>query len=74
MFTLIAMQTFALLFARVNDLWFAAPLIVSISLVYAGTRHEDKGDILRHAFRVAVWIAGFMAVILAVLFVVSLLA
>ena len=68
------MQLLSMLFARVNDLWFAAPLIVSISLVYAGTRHEDKKEILRHAFRVAVWIGGFMAVILAVLFLVSQLA
>ncbi len=62
------------LFAQINDLWFAAPLIVAISLVYAGTRHEEKSEILRHAVRVAVWIGGFMAVILALLYLVSLLA
>ncbi|MGE0606414.1 MAG: hypothetical protein AB7O62_04740 [Pirellulales bacterium] len=68
------MEPISALFARVNDLWFAAPLILAISLVYAGTRHEDKWDILRHAVRVGVWIGGFMALILAVLYGVSLLA
>lgn len=63
-----------LLFARVNDLWFALPLIIAISMVYAGTRHEETLEILGHFVRVAAWISGFMAVILAVLFVVSKLA
>ena len=54
-----------------NNLWFALPLIVSVSLVYAATRHEDVAAILRHALRVAVWITGFMAIILAILWLVS---
>ena len=51
--------------------WYALPLVVSVSLVYAATRHEVVGDILRHAFRVAVWIAGFMLLIFGVLFAIS---
>ncbi len=31
--------------------WFALPLVASVSLVYAATRHEDVGDIMRHALR-----------------------
>jgi hypothetical protein len=52
-----------------NDFWYALPLIVAVSLVYAATRHEAMEPILRHALRVAVWIVGFMAVVFAVLLV-----
>jgi hypothetical protein len=54
-----------------NQLWYALPLIVSISLVYGATRHELMGPILHHAWRSAVWMAGFMSVIFVVLFAVS---
>jgi len=57
--------------ARVNQFWYALPLIVAISLVYAATRHEQMGPILRHAVRLGVWIAGFMAVVFAVLLLMS---
>ena len=55
-----------------SSFWFALPLIVSISLVYAATRQEEVGAILTHAFRVAVWIAGFMAIVFGILFFVSM--
>ena len=54
-----------------SSFWFALPLIVSVSLVYAATRHEEVGAILSHAFRVAVWIAGFMVLIFGILYLVS---
>jgi len=54
-----------------NDLWFAAPLIITVSLVYSATRHEEMGPIMTHALRVGVWIVGFMAVILLVLVLIS---
>ena len=54
-----------------NQLWYALPLIVSVSLVYGATRHELMGPILHHAFRAAVWMAGFMGVIFAILFAVT---
>jgi hypothetical protein len=50
-----------------HRLWFAVPLITSVSLVYAATRHEEMGPILVHALRFAVWIIVFMAVILGVI-------
>ena len=53
-----------------SSFWYALPLIASVSLVYAATRHEDVGDILRHALRVAIWIAGFMAIVFGVLFAI----
>jgi hypothetical protein len=51
--------------------WYALPLIASVSLVYAATRHEDVGEILLHALRVAVWIAGFMVIVFGILFAIS---
>jgi hypothetical protein len=52
-----------MLLAQANQLWYAFPLIVSISLVYAATRHEDMPSILRHAVRFGGWIVVFLAVL-----------
>ncbi len=54
-----------------NQLWYAVPLIVSISLVYGATRHESMGPILNNAVRAASWIVGFMATIFVILWAVS---
>ena len=53
-----------------NDLWYVAPIVIAVSLVYAATRHEQMRPILVHAGRVAVWIGSFM---LAVFVVVELI-
>ena len=55
----------------INSFWFALPLVVSVSLVYAATRHEVVGDILRHALSCATWIVGFMILVFFVLFAIS---
>jgi hypothetical protein len=57
------------LFAAMDPLrmWFAVPIIVSVSLVYSATRHEEMGPILVHAARFAVWIVVFMAIVFAAL-------
>jgi hypothetical protein len=55
----------------INSFWFALPLVVSVSLVYAATRHEEVGEILSHAIRVAIWIAGFMVLVFGILFLIS---
>jgi hypothetical protein len=52
-------------------LWHAIPIIAAISLVYGATRHELIMPILYHAYRTAVWIVGFMAVIVVILAFVS---
>lgn len=57
--------------AMINQMWYALPLIVAISLVYAATRHELPKPILVHAARLGIWITGFMGVVLAVLFFIS---
>jgi hypothetical protein len=66
------MHLVPLLFAaEVNDFWYALPLIVAVSLVYAATRHEAMNEILGHAARVGGWIFGFMLVVFGVLWVMS---
>lgn len=54
-----------------SQLWFSIPLIVSISLVYGATRHEQMMPILQHAWRTARWILGFMAIVVVILTVTS---
>jgi len=54
-----------------NKLWYALPLVVAISLVYAATKHEMWPLILRNAWHTAVWMLGFMGIVFIVLFVLS---
>lgn len=54
------------LFADMN-LWYALPLIVSVSLVCAATRHENLSPILNHAVRFALWIFVFMGGVMGLL-------
>ncbi len=65
------MPEFALLAASTLRIWYAAPLIVCVSLVYAATRHEHLGPILSHAARFAVWVVVFMLLVAGVLALVS---
>jgi hypothetical protein len=50
-----------MLLAQTAQMWYSLPLIVSVSLVYAATRHEDMPSILWHALRFGAWIAAFLA-------------
>ncbi|MGD9645490.1 MAG: hypothetical protein AB7U73_07245 [Pirellulales bacterium] len=54
-----------------SDLWYSLPLLVAISLVYAGTRHESMSDIIRHAIRFALWSVVILSAIFALLYFVS---
>lgn len=45
-----------------HRMWYALPLIVAVSLVYAATRHELLAPILEHAIRFGVWLAGFLVI------------
>ena len=49
------------------SLWYAVPLLVSVSLVCAATRQEEMGFILRHAMRFAAWVAIFMGGVVVIL-------
>jgi hypothetical protein len=53
------------------QLLYALPLIVTVSLVYSATRHEQLGPILLHAVRFAGWIVGFMALVMGILMALS---
>ena len=66
---LLAMTPWLCVFAVMGPLrmWYAVPIITSVSLVYAATRHEQMGPILVHAARFAVWILVFMAIVFAAL-------
>jgi hypothetical protein len=59
------MVLFAVLGA--TRLWYAVPLITSVSLVCAATRHESMDAILIHALRFAIWIVVFMGIVLCVI-------
>jgi hypothetical protein len=48
------------------------PLVVAISLVYGGTRHEDLRLVLMHAGYTAYWITAFMGFIFAVLLIMGM--
>jgi hypothetical protein len=50
--------------------WFVLPLVVSISLVYAASRHESWPKIWRHAFRLCSWILGILVLTTAVLLLI----
>jgi hypothetical protein len=65
------MDSVLLAVVTANTVWYALPLVVAVSLVYAATRHEQMKPILAHAWRVGVWISVFMGIVLAVLLVVS---
>jgi len=57
--------------AEISTMWYALPLIIVISLVYAATHHEAMRPILEHAARLAIMITGFMLAIMVVLAFVS---
>ena len=50
-----------------HQIWYLVPLLVSISLVYGATRHEEVGPILKHAYHSGLWMMSFMCGIFAVL-------
>lgn len=59
------------LLAVVPQLWHALPLMVTVSLVYAATRHELMEPILRHATRFFCQVTLFLAVVFGVLLFMS---
>ena len=55
----------------VINLWYAVPLIVSVSLVCAATRHEEITPILNYAMRFGLWVLLFMAGVMALMTVLG---
>jgi hypothetical protein len=60
-----------LVLGLINAYWFAPPLILVISLVYAASRHEAWPLIFRHATRLFLMIAGILAVVTLILLVIN---
>jgi hypothetical protein len=58
----------------VVSLWYALPLIVSVSLVCAATRHELMRPIVEHAVRFAAWLVVFMVSFMVLLGVLEWIA
>lgn len=54
-----------------NLLWYAFPLIVAISLVYAATKHERMKPILIHALETGIWMVGFLGVVFVTIALLS---
>lgn len=52
-------------------LLYYVPLIITISLVFGATRHEDTRLIIKHSAHTARWITGFMGIIFGVLLVIG---
>lgn len=52
-------------------IWYAIPLVVSVSLVYAATHHEQMRPILWRAMRTALWIIGFMLITFILLYLLQ---
>lgn len=51
--------------------WFVLPLVVSISLVYAASRHESWPRIWMGAFRLCAWILGILVLATAALLLIN---
>jgi hypothetical protein len=58
--------------APLNRFWFLFPLILIISLVYSASRYETPGKIFRRTGKLCLQITSFMAVVLAVLALLSM--
>jgi hypothetical protein len=58
----------------VVSLWYALPLIVSVSLVCAATRHELMRPIVEHAVRFGAWLVVFMVSFMVLLGVLEWMA
>ena len=69
-----ALVVAALELVATMQLWYAAPLIVSVSLVCAATRHELMAPILQHAARFALWVIGFMLLFVVLISLMQRLA
>lgn len=59
------------LLAAANIYWFFLPLVITISLVFSATRHEQLQPILSGALRTAIWLLIFVVAFFAFLFIVS---
>lgn len=57
--------------AMIHIYWFVLPLVISISLVYSASRHEDWPRIWWHAARLFASIIGLLILTTAVLLLIN---
>lgn len=55
----------------IPHLVYLLPLVVTISLVYGATRHEETGPILHHSVRFGIWISSCLGVLFIITFFLS---
>jgi len=60
-----------MIFGVIHAYWFALPLVLVISVVYAASRHEAWDRIWRHAFKLWTMILGILIVTTAVLLFIN---
>ncbi len=60
-----------MIYGLVNVYWFALPLVIAISLVYAASRHESWPRIWAHAARLSAMIVGVLLLAMAVLLLIN---
>lgn len=60
-----------MIFGVIHAYWFALPLVLVISVVYAASRHESWDRIWRHAFKLWTMILGILIVTTAVLLFIN---
>jgi hypothetical protein len=65
------MHSFLLLAVSSHASWYLLPLALTVSLVYSATRFEHPPQILRRSARLFVTILVSMAVLFALLFLLS---
>lgn len=53
----------------ITDFLYAIPLIIAMSLVYSGTRHEQMKYLLPSAVNMGMWIVGFLAGFYVLMFI-----
>lgn len=66
-----AFSTCLLAALAATRLWYSVPLVVSVSLVCAATRHEEMNAIVSNAIRFALWIVVFMGIVLCLIQLLS---
>ncbi|MDO4551778.1 MAG: hypothetical protein Q4C96_11070 [Planctomycetia bacterium] len=55
---------------QIFDFFYAIPLILGTSFVYAATRQEEMSRIIPGGIRVSLWITGFLAAIFLLMVII----
>lgn len=50
------------------QLWYAVPLVISVSLVWGATRHERLREIVAHSIRSFLWVLTFVTIVFALIY------